>query len=453
MVKRNTMMFMRPYYVSGLIIALCLFVSINVRAQVTEENENVQSLKPSSETKKILGRLTTSKPNESNSQSTADIKEFRVAPIEGNLGAGTNAPKAPTNIPLLIPNAIILQLRPDLTTEEVQGLIEEKNLVVTDVYSNIGQIRAETDLSEYFKAELGDEPNESLLRGILESSKSFKSDPRILSASPDLLISTQSWNENYVENLANPDLVDLPSEETDWGIFDIKANMLWEKANADNPVFIGIMDVGFAEHEDLTFKDMSDDMVPNDHGNHVSGIACAAHNQKGVRGVLPVCWVKPEQGSFFPPDEVVDAVSSFMVQFSQILATLNNFVPESNEIDVYNLSLGYNWMPNFAINPDTDDNEIYRSLVQMQGEMFLAILEAADDEGKVIFSAAGNDSHGINPPIRSKYSSPFNWAALTAIERGIASNGVIVEAHDSDGKRASFSNSEGHLSCPGVGIT
>jgi subtilisin family serine protease len=69
----------------------------------------------------------------------------------------------------------------------------------------------------------------------------------------------------------------------------------------------------------------------------------------------------------------------------------------------------------------------------------------------VIFSAAGNDSSGVPKPISAKYASPFNWAALNARERGLR-NGVIVEAHDSSNKRASFSNVGGHISCPGVDV-
>ena len=31
-------------------------------------------------------------------------------------------------------------------------------------------------------------------------------------------------------------------------------------------------------------------------------------------------------------------------------------------------------------------------------------------------------------------------------------NGIVVEAHDKSGKRASFSNKGGHISCPGVDV-
>jgi subtilisin family serine protease len=55
------------------------------------------------------------------------------------------------------------------------------------------------------------------------------------------------------------------------------------------------------------------------------------------------------------------------------------------------------------------------------------------------------------PAIDAKYASPFNWAAINARALGVK-NGVVVEAHDQLGKRASFSNTGGNISCPGVNI-
>ena len=82
-----------------------------------------------------------------------------------------------------------------------------------------------------------------------------------------------------------------------------------------------------------------------------------------------------------------------------------------------------------------------------------SVLELAAKAGKVIFSAAGNDSSGLAVPMQARYASPFNWAALTAREHGIARNGVVVEAHDASNKRAPFSNVGGNVSCPGVDVS
>ena len=42
----------------------------------------------------------------------------------------------------------------------------------------------------------------------------------------------------------------------------------------------------------------------------------------------------------------------FFVIFSQILSTFNQFVGQYDDIHVINLSMGYNWRPNFGVNPD-----------------------------------------------------------------------------------------------------
>ncbi len=141
-----------------------------------------------------------------------------------------------------------------------------------------------------------------------------------------------------------------------------------------------------------------------------------------------------------------------MQSFGQILNALNEFIPNSDEIKTYNISLGYNWKPNFNVNPDDPLSSEWRSIVAAQGEMFISVLKLANENDTVLFLAAGNDSTGLDDPINAEYSSPMNWAAIAARKRGIATNGITVEAHNRNGERADFSNEKGHLSCPGVDI-
>jgi subtilisin family serine protease len=245
---------------------------------------------------------------------------------------------------------------------------------------------------------------------------------------------------------------ELSAEETDWGIADIQADQMWLRDGADSGVIFGVIDVGFAPHEDLIFTPTSRLLNVHDHGNHVAGIACAGHNGRGVTGVLPNCFVQAASGDFYPIENDVDRVAVFLTRFSQIIRSIQDFSNLDDAAIVYNLSLGYNWMPNFGINVDEEDAAIYRNFVQMQGESFLRTLARLEREGAVIFSAAGNDSSRLSTPMSAKYASPFNWAAMTASERGDSRAGVIVEAHDRNGDRAVFSNIGGHISCPGVDV-
>ena len=399
---------------------------------------------PSITTQQALSRLkSTNLPSKESYVPEKSLEvNVRSAP---SMGASVEVEKKA----LVVPNSMLIQLEPNLTIEEIEALAEEKDFGILDVYENIGQIRVEVDLSEFFNVE--DEPNENLalLKGFIKAAKHFKSDPRILAATPETFLSTKS---NHGADDQTPAL-DTDTETEDWGLDDINAKQLWQMPNSDNGVLFGVMDVGFAPHEDIVYKDLAppDELIENDHGNHVSAIACAKHNGTGVKGVLPECFVKARHGKFFEVDGDPDAILEFNILFSQIIATLNDFLLDSNEISTYNISLGYNWIPNFQLNPDSEENELFRNIVQIQGEMFLSILEQAQAQGKVVFSAAGNDSSN-SVKIDSKFASPFNWAAHVARERDIGRNGVVVEAHDINGSTASFSNINGHISCPGVDI-
>ncbi len=284
---------------------------------------------------------------------------------------------------------------------------------------------------------------------MLLSIKDFKSDPTVRGAAPDVVL-----RDEAVDNLAqavNIRQLTNDSEILDWGVGDIEANNVWELPGADNGVIFGVMDVGFASHEDIIFSSISSDMNADDHGNHVAGIACAQNNGKGIRGVIPNCFVRPKAGNFHA-SEPGGNILAFVQTFGQILAALNEFIPNKDEVKTFNISLGYNWISNFGINPDTESSEQWRQIVAAQGEIFVSVLSLAAQKNKVVFSAAGNDSGGLADPIDAKFASPMNWAAITARERNIVSNGVVVEAHDQAGNRANFSNEKGHLSCPGVNI-
>jgi hypothetical protein len=92
-------------------------------------------------------------------------------------------------------------------------------------------------------------------------------------------------------------------------------------------VVVGVIDVGFYDHEDLSFLHPTSGMAIDDHGNHVAGILCAKHNGLGVRGVLPDCLVVARSGDFLPiASEGVDD-DQFMLVFSQILMAMERLIP------------------------------------------------------------------------------------------------------------------------------
>jgi subtilase family protein len=354
-------------------------------------------------------------------------------------------------VPFAAQNSMILQFQPDVTPSQVDDYIKSNNFEVVKTFPSIGAVQIKTNLDRFFQPSLSDNSvNDSVLRGYVAASKEFKKDPRIREATPDIVLRGQAAVTNF---MAATNVIDKATAKmTDWGVIDIQADKLWDQEGARDGVIFGIMDVGFAKHENLVFLDFLKTTPTEDHGTHVSGIACGSHsNLNGIRGVLPNCFIRARYGDVFFNSMTGGKVTQFMALFSQILGSLTTFVDSYDDVTTFNISLGYNWMTNFGINPDAPTSQDWRAIVEIQGPLLVTLLQNAEKKGKIIFSAAGNDSTDLNPPIDAKYASPFNWAAIVARQLGVK-NGIIVEAHDKNGTRAPFSNTGGDISCPGVNI-
>jgi len=384
----------------------------------------------------------------------ADVKELKVDPKtlppgrESQMSVDATGKAA---VPFAAQNSMILQFQPDVTPSQVDDYIKSNNFEVVKTFPSIGAVQIKTNLDRFFKPSISDNSvNDSVLRGYVAASKEFKKDPRIREATPDVILSGQAAITNFMT--ATNVMDKATTKMTDWGLLDIQADKLWDQEGAQDGVIFGIMDVGFAKHENLVFLDFVNNTPTEDHGTHVAGIACAKHSSpNGVRGVLPNCLVRARYGDVFFNSTQGGKITQFMALFSQILGSLTTFVDSYDDVSTFNISLGYNWISNFGINPDAANSQDWRAIVDIQGPLLVTLLQNAEKKGKIIFSAAGNDSTDLNPPIDAKYASPFNWAAIVAREMGIK-NGVIVEAHDKEGTRAPFSNTGGDISCPGVNI-
>ena len=425
-----------------------------------------QSSLPSPQTQNAIQSLSDDVRGSKNVNKKLEIRELTVDPSRL---PQTTREKLPLNaegqarVPFIVPNTLIVQFQPNATRESIEAFLKGRNLKVMETFPGLGAVKVEGDLSNYFKPELTDNnANQTLLRGIGKVIEDYTKDPLVRSATPDLVLQPHAVNETMtsaeIGNLLKASDVGAlvladSQEKIDWGVTNIEADQLWKEAGAQDGAIFGVLDVGFSRHEDITFLELPRKMDAADHGNHVSAIGCGRHgNGVGIRGVLPNCFVRARTANVFFESVEGSDVLKFLVIFSQVVATLDRYLSDFDDIRTYNISMGMNWRRNFNISPDSPDAAIYRSLIEQQGTLLVTALERADKAGKVIFSAAGNDSAGLATPATAKFASPFNWAALTAREKGIARNGVIVEAHDSSNKRAGFSNVGGHLSCPGVDV-
>lgn len=154
----------------------------------------------------------------------------------------------------------------------------------------------------------------------------------------------------------------------DWGIKDIEADQLWALEGASDGAIFGVMDVGFGRHRNLVYIDLLNSTPIEDHGTHVSGIACGRVKEAtGINGVIPNCLIRARYGDVFFESVQPGQVTKFFALFSQILASLTSFVDSFDDVSVFNISLGYNWISNFGINPDNPESSQWRSLVEIKG--------------------------------------------------------------------------------------
>jgi subtilisin family serine protease len=354
-------------------------------------------------------------------------------------------------VPFLFPDSVLIQFEPFATATDIAEVIGKFGWSVRETFPHLGLIRVEANLVPYVTAAgASDDPNGSVLQGVFDAMADYETDEFVAAAAPDLVMRGQF---SYVAGAA-PQIVKVNAETLDWGITDIEADQLWSNTAAMDGALFGVMDSGFSRHKDLVFSGLPANNTAYDHGNHVAGIACARHNNVGVAGVIPNCHLSVYSVSRVAVGTTQDPTAQFLAYFSDIIASVEVFADEQHDLRSLNVSLGYNWRSNFGIDPDVLDSEsaqYRRALVESHGKMALALLRWAQNNDVVVFSAAGNDSNGDDTRVSAQYASPFNWAAIVGRQIGVNS-GAIVEAHDRDGKRAIFSNKDGHISCPGQDI-
>ncbi len=389
---------------------------------------------------------------------TISPRDIRTKDIEINAdkrpqstpGQSSVSADGKTKVPFVIANSMIVQFQPDITADQIQNYLQSNNFEVVKTFSSIGAVQIKTDLSRFYHARPTDNSaNDAVIRGFVDSSAEFMKDPRVRAATPDTILTAQA---TVAANLSTATgVVDKPATLIkDWGIADIQADLAWKQKGASDGAILGVMDVGFARHSNIVYIDFKS-MPVNNHGTHVAGIACGRPSSiAGAYGVLPNCFVRAQ----YPTITIAGdggAILKFIQAFGQILTSLQTFIESYDDLKVINVSLGLNWVSNFSIDITSPDAVLWRTAVDAQGPMLATMLQRAQQNGKIIVSAAGNDSESASTPFSAKYASPLNWAAIESRKNGITS-AMIVEAHDQAGHRAAFSNIDGDLSCPGVDI-
>lgn len=362
------------------------------------------------------------------------------------------------DIPLQSANELIVLLRPDLTREEAEGAYAAVRALPADCNASktlpeIGAIVVAC--GDLVAADDGYDLARTRAAEINQYVERLRRDERFAAvAANSVVTTTQISSVVYGESDRSGEEL---GETADWGIAASKIDMMWPLLTQS--VQVGVIDGGFADHTDLPLVHGLPGPWASgnsaNHGNHVSGIMCARHNGFGVKGVLPNCQVAAASGNFMLRGSSTiegDDVIAWQARFSEYVATVLDFIEANPDAKVINLSLGYNWLPNFGKDPRKPENADLRDIVKGQGRIFYSILAFAKRRDVAIFAAAGNDSTSLATPLEAEWASPFNYGAKLMREKEGWSNGVVVEAYGQNNRRTSFSNVKGDISCPGARI-
>jgi subtilisin family serine protease len=365
--------------------------------------------------------------------------------------------KNPVEVPLQARNQLVIRLKPEIGAEDIQALLSEYKLEPIDVAPELGLLIAQIQIQEP-KAKVDLAVNSYEAVGELDISRialSMKNDPRLLAVSPNSVLSSNQVSGLVLGRGPRSLTNGAAMEIVDWGMKDASIDAVWPRLNGSYSV--GVVDVGFAPHSDLNLMSASTQSgLTHYHGNFVAGIMCARHNNIGVRGVLKNCTVvysaSPQVLTRYGRIEgdVASQATAVSAYMSEYLLGAYRLIRLHSNLNVVNVSLGYNWIADLGIDPRRDEK--LRDIVRSQGMHALSLLEFAADRGVTIVSAAGNDSRGMSAPLDAQWSSPFNQASALMMREHQWSSALVVEAHDRTGVRASFSNVGGGISCPGVDV-
>ncbi len=360
--------------------------------------------------------------------------------------------------PTAIRNEFLLKLENNQPVEQIAQTIQQLQFSVIDTYPEIGVILVR--MRDEVSVENNSISNLDAFRYIdstnsnaSDQARLFESFDAFEAATPNLLL---SFYPSPVESSLVNSGGQLP-QDADWGQTDVNAHVLWQLIDSSDNFQIGVIDGGFAEHEDILLKQAfpNQDLPVHNHGNHVAGIACAQHNNVGINGILPNCEVIAAT-STYSLDEIERGksvgTSNMIVEMAKYVATILRFVYQNPDVGVINLSISYNWAKTFRTNPEQPKQAKLRADIQSQAIIFLSILDIAEDLGIFVVSAAGNDSEIFRRGMSAKYSSPLNYAIATRTDEFGWANGLIVGAYNNTGDRAQFSNPGASIYAPGVDI-
>jgi subtilisin family serine protease len=236
-----------------------------------------------------------------------------------------------------------------------------------------------------------------------------------------------------------------------YGLEMIRAPYLWNlNRKVEGSTVTGIVDVGFVDHEDLTyladltpagFTAAADDI---DHGVHVAGIVAAGFdNGRGVDGVNPFARLvvhpasRPADASALPPG---------LTDLSNANYALYQVIRHPSRPRVVNISMA--WRLTRAGKPPINPlGATWQLKATAGGQHVITVLDALRAAGHtipLIVTAAGN-----NGGAPARWTSAWNTAALHYGQPDILVVESVAPAAGGGATKSSFSDVGGHVSAPG----
>jgi Subtilase family/Bacterial Ig-like domain/Dockerin type I domain len=284
-----------------------------------------------------------------------------------------------------------------------------------------------------------------------------------------------------------------------WGLEAVRAPQMWSLNDFGfrqvNHPRTGVLDAGFNDMDSDGVNDhpqndlsnlhsfrrslygFSHDSNVSSHGQHVAGIIGAGFdNDVGVDGINPLVERQSSVDDHFigisarfgsaSGNFLSDQLSAML---SLTIADLRSLLATWPDLDVLNISLGYNWGSNSNGLRDPNISISAQRVARDQGMLVRQI--AALHPSAIIVAAAGNDSvWGYPNEIDARWASPFAFAGVggTVITANVvwpnSPNVLVVESVDGlvansaapsyawQYTKSDFSNVGGDVSAPGGSI-
>ncbi|MDX2287281.1 MAG: S8 family serine peptidase [Hyphomicrobiaceae bacterium] len=392
---------------------------------------------------------------------------------------------------------IVIQLKPRASEADIDALITKYNLDVIEVVPSLGAMYVRLPNAPAEKS------SRSTVRSLLEPNLvvQLRREPAVNAAFVQSTIGTKTLPPPTTASVRQSSGVTRWHWETgsnddgNWGLKAMRIPQVWtvvrrgnrqpdptspaiaslhgiETAAAEGPkpATIALLDSGFGEHPQIAYTNVKGGMParpqPADcarsHGTHVAGIISAnVISTNGIDGIVPQARLDaiPISRNLLIEGSLAGAQRQqlHLGYFADVIRDLAEYFDEyplaDDERRVVNVSLAYNWswVRKMSETDPTTDQSV-RNQIQQHANFIQYLVDRVSDQ--VLFvAAAGNDSEGESEPFNAKLATPFAFAALhESAYFTPSSNIIVIEAHGRDGNLASFSNTGGHVSAPGVDI-